>query len=270
MIGEMITVDTNHWETSLYDGLKAYTAHASTEHSASFDVEGRRLDIGDIELRAHRVANPVGTATTVVYIERKTWADFASSICDGRYTEQKQRFLSTAMPSHRLVYLIESSKVHAFDGNVSGTRLSNKAVHAAIVKTQLRDNIPVLYTRSVQDAVHLIVYLHAQLCDGKLAPSANVANPFAVGRVRCAKRKRANMDDIDRCTVAMLTAIPGLSDRKAIALITRARQTMPRGNTSSTMAAIGRLSEDEIAQVQCGKMRLGKCLATRLLKTIGA
>ena len=49
-------------------------------------VERRRLDVGDVVL--------TGDSGAVVLIERKTWADLAKSLTDGRYAEQKARLLS--------------------------------------------------------------------------------------------------------------------------------------------------------------------------------
>ena len=45
----------------------------------------------------------------LVIIERKTVADLAASIKDGRYREQSARLTSYSLDNHRIVYLIEGS-----------------------------------------------------------------------------------------------------------------------------------------------------------------
>ena len=75
----MIVVDTNAGETPLFAILAA--------KFGSEAVERKRLDVGDVELHA-----PDSDRTIV--IERKTWLDFAASLRDGRYNDQKARLLA--------------------------------------------------------------------------------------------------------------------------------------------------------------------------------
>ena len=55
-----------------------------------------RLDVGDVQLDA-----PPPHAAHTVLVERKTWADFAKSLTDGRFGEQKARLCAVAAAAPR-------------------------------------------------------------------------------------------------------------------------------------------------------------------------
>ena len=74
-----IVVDTHAGETALYAALVRLFDDAT--------VTRRKLDVGDVMLVAD-----AGT----VYVERKTWLDWAKSLSDGRYANQKARLLAAA------------------------------------------------------------------------------------------------------------------------------------------------------------------------------
>ena len=76
-----VRVDTNAGESALFAALQA--------RLGAEQVVRERLDVGDVVLKT----DDGGTALVV---ERKTWADLASSLTDGRYAEQKARLLAVA------------------------------------------------------------------------------------------------------------------------------------------------------------------------------
>ena len=65
-------------------------------------VEVRPLDVGDVEVRAGE--------QLLLVVERKTWADLSSSICDGRWAEQKRRLVDT-VGAERVAYVIEGGEL---------------------------------------------------------------------------------------------------------------------------------------------------------------
>jgi ERCC4-type nuclease len=78
----------------------------------------------------------------VCVLERKTVSDLSSSIVDGRYHEQKTRLLASGMT---VGYVIE--------GFVD---TKDKRVFGAILNTSLRDNIPVLYSKNIDETIDII------------------------------------------------------------------------------------------------------------------
>lgn len=228
-----IVVDTNAAETPLYVEL------CTLQHAAK--VRRERLDLGDVEL-------VVGEQRMV--IERKAWSDWAGSIADGRYKEQKTRFLGSAGEGTTLVYLLEGPIV-GFNGRTRG--MSNKALNAAILKTQLRDGIVVVRARDPVHSAATVAYLFEQLQAGGLNPES--ARTGTAGSTK--KRKRENLEDPGNLYRAMLTVVPGMSDEKAAAV----------AGCYPSFRTLRHASASILAQIECGKTRrrLGPAVARRLV-----
>lgn len=234
-----VVVDTNAAETPLHDALVAKLG--------SRVVRRERLDLGDVALVA---------GTQRLLIERKTWNDWAASVVDGRYKEQKARFLGSegAIEGCHLVYLLEGSLV-GFEGKTHG--ISNKALNAAILKTQMRDGIAVLRTRDAMHSAESVGYLAEQLVAGGLDPAS--ARSVMAGSSK--KRKRSNLDEPSALYRAMLAVIPGMSDDKADAVATRYQ----------SLRALRHATVTVLASTKCGgphakKTRaLGPALAGRIV-----
>ena len=151
----MISVDTNAAENFLFDRLTTYFQADGTE----VQVERTRLDIGDVRI--------VGKEGRTLVIERKSWTDWCASICDGRYAEQKQRFLASRQPKEVLVYVLEmEDALPKWEGKTRG--MSNKAANAAMLKTQLRDGVPIVQSHGKAHTALLVCYLADQIVKGTL------------------------------------------------------------------------------------------------------
>ena len=160
MAGSMIVVDTNAGESALYEAL--------VRRFDGSTVQRRKLDVGDVMLVAE-----AGT----VYVERKTWLDWAKSMTDGRYASQKARLRSLlAAPAEEeqeeeeegggggggnavaVLYLVEGA-LTGWSGKVLGgrggggqsmgplARMTNAQLEAAVVMTAVRDGVPVLRSK---------------------------------------------------------------------------------------------------------------------------
>ena len=186
-----VRVDTNAGESALFAALQA--------RLGAEQVVRERLDVGDVVLKT----DDGGTALVV---ERKTWADLASSLTDGRYAEQKARLLAVAAaaapaaPSNEegeeeegaeaqhaapasapgassstiiaVLYVVEGA-LRGWEGAVGGaiggpSRVKNAQLEAALVMTAVRDGIPVLRTKDTAHTVEVLVYLHGKLRAGEL------------------------------------------------------------------------------------------------------
>jgi len=73
----------------------------------NFEIKIEVLDLGDII-----ICDDKGSEKLI--IERKTLSDLASSIKDGRYSEQSYRLNSLSMHNHNIVYLIEGD-IHNYN-----------------------------------------------------------------------------------------------------------------------------------------------------------
>ena len=89
----------------------------------------KQLDLGDIF---------IDSPSYKLMIERKTISDFNASLCDGRYRNQKLRYLEwrdTDISTKRVIYILETN------GD-----LKDGAYWGAVVNANLRDNIIVIQT----------------------------------------------------------------------------------------------------------------------------
>ena len=113
-----------------------------------------------------------------VAAETSTWSTGrTSSRGDGRY-EQKARLAATvADGSGRFAYIVEGS-LASWEGGVHGP---NRCAWAALVKSALRDRIPVFHTATAADTAQLVAYLSKQMQDGGFAEGASSSTHVILG-----------------------------------------------------------------------------------------
>lgn len=243
----IVTVDTNAAENALHTALEQAFAD-----NPAVDVERARLDLGDV-----RLARADGQ---VLLLERKAVGDWASSVQGGRYKEQKTRWQRSqesrpeGAPAERFAYLIEGQPLPMV-GFLRG--MAHKALNAAMLKTELRDGIPVLRSTNAADSAAVCIYLTGEFAKGSLGSAAaqSAARNVAVGLEGGAhKRKRENLEEPTALLAAMLGCVPGMSPAKADAVV---RQY-------PTLSALLAADAGELAQVPCGGRKLGPKVAARL------
>ena len=218
----VVTVDTNAAEDSLAEALAAL----------GVPVTRARLDVGDVLVAA---------SGTLVCVERKTWADLAASICDGRFREQKSRMVE---PDTTYCYVIEGGDLPGWDEFYRG--MSYKALWGALMTTALRDGVPVFHARTTQDIAALLAYVLGKAQEGGFAAKGGPATLPGV-----AKRKRDNLAEPAAILRAMLCTIPGMSVAKADALMAQ----------WPTLGELQGADARALAAVTCGSRKLGPKLA---------
>jgi ERCC4-type nuclease len=235
-----ITVDTNAGENGLYESLKAELGEDA--------VQRQRLNVGDVQ-----ITTETGEA---VIVERKTWHDLASSLRDGRYHNQKAAMVGAAEAGATVLYVVEGG-VRGWHGvtKCGDLIVPNSQLEAAIAKTAVRDNVPVLRTANVQHTKDLVVYLAKQLVAGELQHKPVVAEPV----------KKRHTRDLDGATLFthLISNVPGMSAAKATAV----------SKSFGCFADLAAASEADLANVMVepsdasGKKkarRLGPAAAARL------
>ncbi len=112
----LIKIDVR--ETSLHmECLKLISSNQNIK------LEVENLPIGDVI-----ICNDDGVE--LVIIERKTLNDLASSIKDGRYTEQSYRLTGSEIPNHNIFYLVEGVLKYY---NSQKTRLERKSLLSSFI-----------------------------------------------------------------------------------------------------------------------------------------
>ena len=170
--------------------------------SRKIDVSVETLHVGDVV---------VGD----IVLERKTLADLAASIKDGRYREQKQRLGQEA----RVIVVIEGrlSYDDALDKKTQG--IANKTLVSAVLNSALRDGFVVMRTDSLVETLFLIVGISTRL-DRYVAfanayPSSSAAEDEAAYQPNVIKAvKRDNLTP-DVAFLTQLCTVPQVSMKTA-------------------------------------------------------
>src|SRR3984957_20214001 len=134
-----------------------------------------------------------------VLIERKTAADFAQSLIDGRLFGQAGRMASSAL---RPAYIIEGTSAEW-----AGLGVSREALQGALVTLMLIFDVPVFRSSDPAESARLILYLGSQL--------VRLRDPgYAPYRQAKAKRKKTRQ-------LRILQSLPGIGTNRAKKLLER-------------------------------------------------
>ena len=97
----------------------------------------------------------------IVVIERKTIADYAASIRDGRHREQKARLLSN-FAIHKIIYLVEGD-ISKNNTSYKYNKVSKETLISSMVNTMLRDNIHVFHTKDTNETIFFLQTLYRKI-----------------------------------------------------------------------------------------------------------
>lgn len=123
----------------------------STESKFDISVVDENLDIGDIKI--------YDGENLLLIIERKSVADLASSITDGRYNEQSFRLNSHPLHNHNIIYLIEGS-IESFK---SYSRIDQSAIYSAIFTLQYYKGFCVFNTKNMEHTAKYVYKIVTKL-----------------------------------------------------------------------------------------------------------
>lgn len=176
------------------------------------------LDVADVQIfRSLAGGDDEGSGAPseqelLLAIERKTGHDFAASVRDGRYHEQKRRLTDFAGPD-RVAYVLE--------GRMSQTRRfsdwENARVRGCLLSLHLKHRTPVLCTLDVVDTAALVLAACKQVAKRDKKETKPTTDPstttttYETLAVRAsAACKRRNVD-ARMCFLQQLCQIPGVS-----------------------------------------------------------
>lgn len=177
------------------------------------EIKSERLAIGDVII-ATTANNPV------VMFERKTLADLAASIRDGRYKEQSFRLLETASSTgfspHNIVYIIEGDLTRYDERH---TQITKTALQSAMVSLMFYKGFSVVRTMNVGETADFILHFADKLAKDGAAP---VPQDDTYSEVAAAAKKEKR-DYITRENIGeiMLAQVPGVSPKVAAAILSK-------------------------------------------------
>ena len=201
------------------------------------------LPLGDIIIND-------GTNDCVI-IERKTFADLAASIKDGRYEEQSYRLNGLPHHNHNIIYLIEGD-INCF--NTFKERIDKQTLYSAMFSINYFKGFSVMRSNNLEEtsmiACNMVYKLVGGLKSGKIAFYKTVDNSLnnqnnntndkdnnetkeeekkeATEKDYCSVIKKVKKDNItpDNIGEIMLCQIPGISSASALAILSQFK-TLP-------------------------------------------
>ena len=203
-----VIVDSRPGENDLFAML------GSMVSSDQATLERRQLDIGDVIVECDAGS---------VMIERKTWADWVSSLNDGRYKSQKVRMLAerarraAESPDKffSFIYLVQEPYIQAWEGRTF--KAQNMPAFCAVIKTNIRDNVPMIQFRDTRDMSMAIMYIGRTLVTNGFQSDKKTDAGGDQSKFTIHAKKRKNVEENQ--FLVMMSSIPGLSERKASAVV---------------------------------------------------
>jgi len=124
----------------IIDDRESGLAEIFSEEDAIIVV--KRLDQGDVVIRDGRYE---------LLFERKTYADLWSSVRDGRFREQRSRFLELRNDLQKFIYIIEEGDIRRWDDDVL------YECRRTIDRLQIAYDIPVVLTKNIHDTARYLI-----------------------------------------------------------------------------------------------------------------
>ncbi|EKX72867.1 hypothetical protein BEWA_014260 [Theileria equi strain WA] len=127
----------------------------------------KQLPLGDVIWIVNVIGNSAKEEFNDAYmldwvLERKTTADLASSITDGRYDDQKLRLLNLD-GFKRVIYLFEDSNISTLTGRMGalGQRgINSAAIASAKIHTQLITGFNIIHTKGMSHSAASLLLMH--------------------------------------------------------------------------------------------------------------
>ena len=173
--------------------------HQITETHINYSIVN--LDVGDINIKIND--------KLIYIIERKAVNDLISSIKTSRYQEQKIRIKSTKVPA---LYIIEGN-INYNNSNDSINGLKITQLQGVFTSLLLKDNIPYLMTKSIQDTYDYLIYIIKKVLSLYYKKDINENNENINNNEYSKTIKMRKKDNMDQktCFIAQLMLIPGIS-----------------------------------------------------------
>jgi ERCC4-type nuclease len=164
------------------------------------------LELGDVQIK-----HPAHLMTLI--FERKTLADLAASIKDGRYKEQKYRILASS-PPHHVTYMIEGSKNGAFPDDMYG--LTTSVYQGVYMHTMYRDGVHVMFVENTMETAQWVCDVALKFTSNPSKFTSDETSSYVSSR----KAKSRKIDNVtpQTCYIMQLCQIPGVSVKIAEAL----------------------------------------------------
>ena len=119
----------------------------NNDYGYNIEIESKQLDLGDLIVCDD-------DNNELLIIERKTLTDLASSIRDGRYSEQSYRLNKESLHNHNVVYLIEGKMENYRD---KYTKIKSQTLYVTMGCIQYYKGFSVMRTSGILETAEYII-----------------------------------------------------------------------------------------------------------------
>jgi crossover junction endonuclease MUS81 len=196
----------------------------SLNKKENITVLTENLPLGDIIISEDN-------GTEIIIIERKTLADLAASIRDGRYKEQSFRLNECSISNHNIIYLIEGN-LQTYKPFTKGNAVDKFALLSSFVSINYYKGFSLYKANSIDESAEWIIQLAYKIGKeggtGFYNKNINVSEESltAVSGETITEKystamKRTKKNNITPANIGeiMLNQIPGVSSAVAIAIM---------------------------------------------------
>jgi ERCC4-type nuclease len=212
------------------------------------------MDVGDFGIRD-------ASGAWLLVAERKTHADFAASNADGRYREQRARMMALRAQGQgvAVLYVLEGVWSSTESRTYGLGRTTEIQLKRLATRLALRYGLPVLAADTIADTARWCRLLVAQLTDDPTAfrPEGGAEAAAMVGFTAALSTVKRENRTGGSVAAAMLSAIPGLGEKRCIALL-----------ADRSIADLAGMSAAEIAALVVGGRRLGPKLGETIVTAL--
>ena len=209
--------------------------------------EVKQLPLGDFIFEQHSIPRLI--------IERKTWKDFASSIIDGRYREQKLRYCGQTC---QVIYILEGERTKYKEIHC----IKADTIESCLLSLLIRNRIPIIHTKNISDTVRWLQQIYNKLLKLEKEEKRDISMLYLSSMH---SNKKDNLTP-ELCFQNQLRQIPGVSTKIAT-IISKEYPNFPM-----LIQRYQELDEDErpkmLQNINTGKRRLGKKLSEKIYKFI--
>ena len=192
----MMEVIIDHRERQLIDALQ--------KSDTTMVYKIATLDVGDMVFKKND--------TELLIIERKTLADLASSIRDGRYHEQGIRLANYPQENHNIVYLIEGSLAKYYPPPIIKNPITKSTLASSMLSTIYFKGFSVLQTASLNETLFFMHAIYKKLEKedkvGWYSGGKDSAPADYLSTIKTVKKNNVTPENID---CIMLSQIPDVS-----------------------------------------------------------
>ena len=188
--------------------VKSYN---ETNAGNSITLETGNLNIGDVMIIDNSDSENM---KNLLIFERKSINDLATSINDGRYTEQSFRLDKSSVHNHNIIYLIEGD-IRQYNG---GTRINKNTLYSSMVSLNSYKGFSVMRSFDVNESANIIVQAICKIIKNKQKTSFYYKNDLEgdnqndkvteyIDVIKQSKKSNINKENINEIMLAQLPSV---------------------------------------------------------------